>query len=114
MTKPDTIPTDVQSAINSAVAAGLPTPTAVVAKDDQDPFIHLLFGPNDIAEVDAWARHVHARVGHDDHTYGNVDGPWHEYGTMSPDSRDGSWLGRRVLLSCQVVGRHPQASDGVQ
>lgn len=110
------VPDDVLTTITEAVAAGLPEPTHVVACDDEDgPFLNLRFSVNDSAAVDAWAKHVHARVDHTDWTYGEVDAddnpigaPCHEYGTAAPEGRLGTWLDRAVGLGCEILGPHPR------
>lgn len=111
MTDTAAIPTlttaDVETAIDKAVAEGLPRPAWQVVGGDHTPFINI--GLANRAEVDRWAAHVGAKVGHGDVTYIplNAD-PFHEYGTNAPGSVYGSWLGRHVYVSCQVAGPHPQ------
>lgn len=101
-------PADVLAAVEAAITQGLPRPEGVYARTDlPDPSISLQFGLNDTADVDAWAALVGASVGFADGTYGRAEGaPWHEYGTAWEGSVYGRWLGRRVLLGCEVLGPH--------
>ncbi len=104
----DTIATlaEVETAINDAVTGGLPRPAWQTAGDNNTPFLNL--GLATPADVDQWAAHVNATVGYGDVTYTPQNGEtFHEYGTNSPGSVYGRWLGRTVYVSCQVPGPHP-------
>ncbi len=97
---------EVEAAINNAVADGMPRPTWQTIGSNNTPFINL--GLDTPADVDRWAAHVGATVGHGDVTYTPANGdPFHEYGTNAPYSMYGLWLGRNVSVSCQVPGPHP-------
>ncbi|MEV1013887.1 MULTISPECIES: hypothetical protein [unclassified Micromonospora] len=100
---------EVETAINTAVADGLPQParkTVGANHGNHGPFVNL--GLNTPADVDRWAAHVGATVGYGDITYTPAEGdPFHEYGTNAEGSVYGRWLGRTVYVSCQVPGPHP-------
>lgn len=97
----------VEAAIDKAVADGLPRPAwVVIGGGDNKLFINL--GMATTTDVNQWAAHVNATIGHGDFTYTPLNGdPFHEYGTNAPNSVYGRWLGRDVYVSCQVPGPHP-------
>lgn len=111
--QPNPLPRDVTAAIRHAITTGLPRPKTVGVPADGRPTLILhLHTP---ADVDQWAAMVRATVGHDDYTYRpDPDGPRtadnlvHEYGTGFAGGQDGRWIGRQVLLGCEVPGEAPR------
>lgn len=97
----------VESAINQAVAGGLPRPEWQVIGGDSRPFINL--GLANPADVDRWAGLVAATVAYEQFTYTNHKDStqFHQYGTSADTSVFGQWLGRAVYLGCTIRGPHP-------